>query len=109
MLNAELVRPLHANRNGRDHFPRSERGGVQVWLECQGIGGGGNSRFAGPDPSYPRLAGYADPAPNEAPVSCLFLWSWDIAQPSPPPQPIWVVDSYNAMTAAVGIKLIVML
>jgi len=38
-----------------------------------------------------------------------FLWSWDIAQPAPPPQSMWVVDSYNATTAAVGIKRLVIL
>jgi len=38
-----------------------------------------------------------------------FLFSWDITQPSLPPKSMWVVDSYNDTTAAVGIKTIGML
>ena len=34
---------------------------------------------------------------------------WDITQPLPPLQSMWVVNSYNATTATVGIKPIVIL
>jgi hypothetical protein len=106
----EVRRRMVRIKTDASHFLRSGRGGVQGWSECRGIGGGGNSRFAGSAPSYPRFGrGLPTPRRTRPPVSCLFLWSWDIAQPSPPPKSMWVVDSYNATSAAVGIKLIVML
>ena len=57
------------------------------------------------DHTIARSAGGGDKGVGRACIA----QSWDITQPSPPPKSLWVVDSYNARTAAVGIKRMVML
>jgi hypothetical protein len=70
----EVRRRMVRIKTDASHFPRSGRCGVQGWLECRGIGGGGNSRFAGSALSSPRFErGLATPRPTRPPVSCVFL------------------------------------
>ena len=81
----------------------------KVGWNAEGSGAGVTPALRGRLPPARGSGTVCRPCAERGPGPCLFLWSWDIAQPSPPPKSMWVVDSDNATTAAVGIKRIVML